>query len=89
MFDDVFFAAEIDQNISVIDLHVSATIIEALDQMHHELLQEFHRGSKYVKIVYGIGEGKLAGAVHRELSKFPMIQSVKESDAGGSCIVIF
>lgn len=89
MLDDVFFAAEIDQNILVIDLHISPSIPEALDQMHHELLQQFYQGKKYVRVVYGIGEGKLAAAVQKELSKFPLIRAWRESDAGGNCIVIF
>lgn len=89
MLDNLFFAAEIDSNISIVDLHEFTTIHEALEQLEKELFLLFNNGEKYIRVVYGIGTGRLAKAVHETLSKNPLVDSWKESNEGGSCIIIF
>lgn len=89
MLDDVFFAAEIDSHIAVVDLHEFTTIPEALEQLERKLFLLCKSGEKYIRVVYGIGTGRLAKAVHEALDKNPLLRAWKESENGGSCIVIF
>lgn len=86
---DIFFAAEIDSHIAVIDLHEFTTIPEALEQLEKQLFLLFNKGEKYVRVVHGIGAGILGSAVHETLKKNPLVKNWKESEYGGSCIVVF
>jgi dsDNA-specific endonuclease/ATPase MutS2 len=89
MLDDIFFAAEIDLHIEVIDLHEFHTIPEALEQLEQKLFSLFQKGEKYIRVVHGIGGGHLAGSVHEALNKNPLVRSWKEGEQGGNCIVVF
>ncbi len=89
MLDDVFFAAEMDAHIKVIDLHEFSTIFEALEQLEKKLFLFSQNGERAVRVVHGIGSGRLAFEVHASFEKNPLIRSWKESEHGGSCIVIF
>ncbi len=89
MLNDVFFAAEIDSHIAVVDLHEYTTLPEALEQLERKLFLLSKSGEKYIRVVYGIGTGRLGKAVHEALDKNPLVVSSKESENGGSCIVIF
>ena len=89
MLDDIFFAAEIDTHIATVDLHEFCTVPEALEQLEKKLFLLFNSGTQYARVIHGIGSGRLAEAVHAALSKNPMIQKWKESEPGGSCIILF
>jgi len=86
---DIFFAAEIDSHIALIDLHEFHNVIEAVEQLEQKLFLLFNRGEKYIRVVHGIGAGTLAAAVHEVLNKNPLVKNWRESEKGGSCIVIF
>ncbi len=83
-----FFAANISQNISTIDLHNAGSVSEALEQLGKGL-SEFVQKEQYCRIVHGIGEGILANAVHESLNKNPLVVEWREEENGGSCIVVF
>lgn len=87
--DDPFFAVEIDQKTVEIDLHNNYTITGALEQLEKELFLVFNNGAKNCRVVHGIGAGKLALAVHDTLTHHPLVRQWKESERGGSCLVIF
>jgi len=89
MQDELFFAAEIDTGILVVDLHAFDTIPEALEQLEKELFFLFNKGVLYIKIIHGIGSGRLGSAVHERLHQNPLVKAWKETEQGGSCIVIF
>ncbi len=82
-----FFAASIDQNIEVIDLHDCANPSEALDKLERELFLLQKNGIKYCRVVYGIGEGILRKSVLEALVKNPMVEDVQEES--GSALVLF
>ena len=87
--DDIFFAAEIDSHIARIDLHTEDNILSALEQLEQKLFLLFNKEERYVRIIYGIGSGRLRISVHEALSKNPLVKSWKESEGGGSCIILF
>ena len=70
-----------------IDLHDSASIQEALSALDTGLFLLFKKGEREVRVIHGIGTGKLAGAVHESLEKNPMVVGRKEAADGGSCVV--
>ncbi|MFH1286336.1 MAG: Smr/MutS family protein [Candidatus Magasanikbacteria bacterium] len=70
-----------------IDLHTCELIPDALEKLETELFLLFQKGERRIEVVHGIGEGKMAAAVHRELNRNPMVGSRLESDHGGSCII--
>jgi dsDNA-specific endonuclease/ATPase MutS2 len=72
----------------VIDLHKTTTIIEATDLLEHELFLLYHKKEKQCQIIHGIGEGKLAAAVHDVLNKNPLVKNWLEDEVGGSCTII-
>lgn len=82
-----FFAASIDQNIFSIDLHATASVPAALEQLEHELFLCFKKEKNYCQVIHGIGEGILAEAVHEALTKNPMVVGWKCD--GGRCLVVF
>lgn len=86
---DIFFAAEIDPHIVVVDLHGFSTIVEGLEQLEQKLFLLFNSGEKYIRVVHGIGGGRLAESVHEALHKNPLVRNWKESEKGGSCIIVF
>ena len=71
----------------VIDLHKTTTIIEAIELLEHELFLLYKKKEKQCQIIHGIGEGKLAAAVHGVLSKNPLVRNWQEDGVGGSCLV--
>ena len=83
------FAAELNPNIATIDLHHTGTVADALEQLERELFLFYQNGEPYVRVVYGIGTGKLASAVQEALTKNPMIGSWEKEENGGSCIAVF
>jgi len=72
---------------ATIDLHEFTTIHNALEHLERELFLFFEDNKKTIQIIHGIGEGKLAPAVHEALKKNPMVVSREESWDGGSCII--
>lgn len=74
-------------NIPTIDLHDCKTISDALEELERGLFLFFQKKEKTIRVIHGIGEGKLATAVHDALEKNPMVISVEESEDGGSCVV--
>lgn len=89
MSSDKFFAAEINPHTVVIDLHTTNTVIGALEQLEKELFLVFNTGEKYCRVIHGIGTGILAEAVHKALSKNPLVADWQESEQGGSCLILF
>lgn len=88
MPDDVFFAAEIDQNIFEIDLHGCDNIPDAIDLLEQKLFYLSQNHIPYCKVIHGIGSGRLAQVVHEKLSCNPLVEKWKETSEGGSCFVI-
>lgn len=88
MLDDLFFAAEIDQNIFEIDLHTSDNIPDATHQLEQELFRSSQNHLLYCKVIHGIGSGRLAEVVHEKLSQNPLVQEWRETPDGGSCLVL-
>mgnify|MGYP001581596487 FL=1 len=73
----------------VIDLHGIPSIQEALELLERELYRAWKLKIREGRIVHGIGEGKMAEAVHEVLKKNPIIRSWQEDESGGSCIIFF
>lgn len=71
----------------VIDLHKTTTIIEAIELLEHELFLLYKKKEMQCKVIHGIGEGKLATAVHDVLNQNPLVKNWLEDDVGGSCLV--
>jgi dsDNA-specific endonuclease/ATPase MutS2 len=88
MMSTSFFAAEIDSNAPVIDLH-GMQISDALTFMEQELYDISRSDYGYAKIIHGIGTGRLRDAIHEALERNPMIHEYKVEEHGGSTIVIF
>ncbi len=85
---DRFFSASIDHYISVIDLHETDSVHEALDLLERQLFRLVQEEKLYCRVVHGIGEGMLAEAVHRALKSHPLVTSWREEPDGGSCLVL-
>jgi len=81
-----FFAGH---DVPYIDLHGTPFLHDALEQLEKELFFFFQKGEKNVRVIHGIGTGKLADAVHEALTKNPMVVEFAEEQTGGSCIVRF
>ena len=84
---DSFFSASIDPSISEIDLHGISIVTEALDTLERELFREYNVGTKYCKVIHGIGTGELCKQVHEALEKNPMVREYRQD--GGATIVLF
>ncbi len=79
------FAAEIDHNLPVIDLH-GLFPDEAKNQLDNFLYQCFQKRISAARVVYGIGTGKLQGQILPFLANHGLVEISK--DEGGSAIVI-
>lgn len=80
------FAAEIDENLPVLDLH-GLYPAPALDKLEVFLYNNFIKKERAVKIIYGIGSGELEGAVSKQLTSHPLVRGF--SKKAGYCIVTF
>lgn len=76
-------------DLPTIDLHGTRFLQDALEQLEKELFFFFQKGEKNVRVIHGIGTGKLAHAVHEALTKNPMVVEFGEEETGGSCIICF
>lgn len=70
-----------------IDLHAAGDVPAALEQLERALFGAYQAKEKQLRVIYGIGEGVLRGAVLEALRKNPMVRRVDEEDTGGSCVV--
>lgn len=85
-----FFGASIDPHIDSIDLHATHSVDEAITKLEKELYKISQKeNTRYCRVIHGIGEGILASAVQKYLRKHPMVESLKQEENGGSCIVLF
>ncbi len=80
------FAAELDQRLPLLDLHLFSPT-EAEYELEKFLYAQSQVGVSVVRIVYGIGTGKLKEKILTILQKHPILESVV--DEGGSCIIFF
>jgi len=73
-------------NILTIDLHKSSGISEAEEQFEKELYYYAKNKEKYVKVVYGVGEGILKKVIIELIKKHPLVYDYYIGD-DGFCIV--
>ena len=78
------FAAQLDDGLPILDLHLFFPA-EAEYELEKFLYAQSQNKVSAVRIVYGIGTGKLKEKILSILQKHPMLESV--FDEGGSCIV--
>lgn len=83
------FAASINPNIPIIDLHEYQNLYEALGFLETELYHLYTKGELSVRVVHGIGKGVLKEQVHKALRENLMIDNFELEEHGGSTIVIF
>jgi hypothetical protein len=79
---------ELDRTMPEVDLHHAGSISAALELLDREL-SRLLVNEDTVRIIYGIGEGKLSEAVRKRLQTFNFIKTVHQESSGGSCIVFF
>lgn len=84
--EEALFAAEIDSQISSIDLH-GMRVHEALDELHPFLAECVAYGDRYCEVVHGIGTGRLASAIQEDLARLPSVKGFKQ--IVGRTIVVF
>lgn len=83
-----FFGASLDEYAPTIDLHTTTNITDAINMLDRGLYREFQNEATYVRIIHGIGEGKLAKAVHDALEANPMVRDWKQEEHGGATIAL-
>jgi dsDNA-specific endonuclease/ATPase MutS2 len=79
------FAAKLRQDLPELDLHKFSPAL-ALDEMENFLYTVYQKKETAVKIVYGIGTGRLKEKVLGALRQNPLVETVVEDT--GSCIVL-
>ena len=82
MQEIILIALENDGKIPVIDLHKSASVVEALEQLEKELLAFYQKGEQYVKVIYGIGVGILGKKVLEQIKLNPLVKDFSDGDKG-------
>ena len=82
MKEIILIALENDGKISVIDLHKSASVAEALEQLEKELLAFYQKGEQYVKVIYGIGVGILGKKVFEQIKFNPLVKDFSDGGKG-------
>ena len=86
--DETLFLSLINSdNITIIDLHNSFSVNEALNQLEKELFFLSKNKEKFAKIIYGVGSGTLKNEVVGLIKKCPLIKEY-EIGGGGFCIVL-
>lgn len=63
---------------SELDLH-GCTVAEALEMLDNWLSRSAVSGCENLKVVHGIGTGKLKAAVHKRLSELKVVRNFKIS----------
>ncbi len=76
-------------HIPIIDLHGIADPFLALEQLEKELFLFFRKKQRCIRVIHGIGTGRLASLVHEALQNNPLVVKFEEEDTGGSCLVFF
>jgi len=89
MNNQAFFVGSLDDHIPTIDLHHTDNIPDALILLEQGLFSFFQQGHKVCRVIHGIGEGKMAQAVHDSLAKNPMVVEAKMEENGGSTLASF
>jgi DNA-nicking Smr family endonuclease len=79
------FAAQIGANIPELDLH-GLFPSEAVEKLEGFLYNNYLKKKSIVKIIYGVGTGKLKNEILSYLSGHPLIKKLTEED--GHCLVI-
>ena len=82
MNETLFLSLSHSGDIPRIDLHTSSNINEALDQLERELFFFSKNKEKFIKIIYGIGEGVLREKVIEAVSEHPLIKSYRIGEDG-------
>ena len=82
MQEIILIALENDGKIPVIDLHKSASVVEALEQLEKELLAFYKKDEKYIKVIYGIGSGVLGEKVLEQIKINPLVKDFSDGDKG-------
>lgn len=70
-----------------IDLHGIPFLHDALEQLEHDLFFAYKKNYSVVRVIHGIGTGKLAQAVQEALDKNPMVKKWELEYTDGSCLV--
>jgi dsDNA-specific endonuclease/ATPase MutS2 len=83
------FSAQLDKNISEIDLHTEQSLYSAIEKLDSELYSLYKSGVQYCRVVFGIGTGTLKQTTLQSLQKNPLVETMEMDENGGSIIVIF
>ena len=78
-------AAQIAENISQIDLH-GLYPLAAKEKLEHFLFVSYQQKITMMRVVYGLGTGKLCEEILAYLKNHPLVELCVESS--GSCVVI-
>jgi len=70
-----------------VDLHGSPNVEEAVSRLHSELYQAYIQKETLIRVVYGIGTGRLRQAVLVELGRAGLVKSFNEEEGGASVLV--
>ena len=84
-----YFAASLRDDLPTIDLHGTAAMQTAQEQLEKELFLFSSQGEEVCRVVHGIGSGAMKEMVHLVLKKNPLVEGFQLSGDGGSTIVIF
>ena len=82
-------AAQLDEHAPVIDLHQADSVAGALVLLDQQLHRLYSSGENYCRVVHGVGEGVLAGAVQSALRESVIVAQWEIEPHGGSCVVVF
>ena len=79
------FAAEIDHNLPTVDLH-GLFPDEAKNKLDNFLFDSFNKKSGAIRVVYGIGTGKLKEEILLFLGKHGLVEALQ--DEGASAVAV-
>ena len=82
-------AAQLDERAPVIDLHQADSVTGALFLLDEQLHRLYSVGENYCRVVHGVGEGILSGAVQSALRESVIVAQWEVEAHGGSCVVVF
>lgn len=76
--DLLLLAAETSRQIPSLDLHARRAH-EVENLLEQFLYQQWKAGSRYVRIIHGKGNGKLAEVTRKCLADYPLVETFKNS----------
>ena len=82
-------AAQLNEDITTIDLHCGNAVSSALDILERDIYRSYQNGDMYCRVVHGIGTGTLATATRNALTKNPLVADWHPDENGGATYVFF